>query len=469
MKTRLSLFLFFLLFAIAGSAQQQSDLILILDASNSMWGQIDGENKIVIARRSVGGLIDELPDDARVGLVAYGHRQEADCTDIEVLQQPATVDKGALKETINSINPKGRTPITDSIGAAVELARDSDSSAIVLISDGLETCGLDPCDAVRNAKSEGVPFLLHVVGFDVGNEDTSQLECMAQAGDGLFLSASNAAELSDALQSAYEKPVVPDGRLIVTATAEGELQDAVVNVTDPATGENVAGGRTYASPETNPRHVPLEDGSYNVTVSAVGIRGGPRHEFEIEIVDGNRIEREFDFTAGEITVRVTRNGAMSDATVNVVVPGERTNVAGGRTYRAATSNPIVMRVAAGTYDVRIKSVELRNAEEIRFRGVVVTGNERTELNHEYTSGDLRIGTRRGDALVDSVVGVIDAGGRSIGGGRTYTSPSSNPMTVIVSPGEYTVRIRELRGEERSIPITVSAGETTELLVDLDQQ
>ena len=58
-----------------GPEPVNSDLILILDASNSMWGQIDGVNKIVIAREAVGGLIDDLPDASNVGLVAYGHRR----------------------------------------------------------------------------------------------------------------------------------------------------------------------------------------------------------------------------------------------------------------------------------------------------------------------------------------------------------------------------------------------------------
>ena len=104
--------------------EPETDLVLILDASNSMWGQIDGVNKIVIAREAVGGLIDDLSDNTNVGLIAYGHRRESDCDDIEVLTDVGTVDKAALKATINSINPKGKTPITASITTALDLARD---------------------------------------------------------------------------------------------------------------------------------------------------------------------------------------------------------------------------------------------------------------------------------------------------------------------------------------------------------
>ena len=448
--------------------ETDSDLILILDASNSMWGQIDGTNKIVIAREAVGGLIDGLPDDANVGLIAYGHRREGDCDDIEVLADVGPVDKDALKATINGINPKGRTPITASINAAIEIAAERDGSSIVLISDGLETCDLDPCAAVRTAREEGVPFILHVVGFDVSGEDTSQLECAAQAGGGLYLAADDAPQLSQALQSAYEKPVEPDGRLVVSATAEEGLQDALILVSDAGSGAHVAGGRTYTSSETNPRRIPLEDGSYRAEVKAVGIRGTPTYHFEFEIVDGNAVERDFDFSAGEISVRVTRNGELSDATVNARRSGERTNTAGGRTYTSESHNPKVMRVAAGTYDVIIRSVEVRNAPEQVVSDVVVIGGETTELEFAFDSGVLSVGTQRGDVLVDSVVNVVDSNGANAGGGRTYTSPDSNPKSIVVVPGEYTVRIREVRGEEREIAVSVAAGETTQVIVDLDQ-
>ncbi|NNK61925.1 MAG: hypothetical protein HKO98_01855, partial [Gemmatimonadetes bacterium] len=52
-------------------------------------------------------------------------------------------------------------------------------ASIILVSDGLDTCGGDPCGAVREAKQMGLDFRLHVVGFDVAGEDVSQLECAA--------------------------------------------------------------------------------------------------------------------------------------------------------------------------------------------------------------------------------------------------------------------------------------------------
>ena len=52
------------------AASSPNDAILVLDASGSMWGQIDGVNKIVIAKDVVEGLVLGLPPEQRLGLVA---------------------------------------------------------------------------------------------------------------------------------------------------------------------------------------------------------------------------------------------------------------------------------------------------------------------------------------------------------------------------------------------------------------
>ena len=45
--------------------------IIVLDASGSMWGQIDGTAKITIARETLGKVLGEIPAETELGLVAY--------------------------------------------------------------------------------------------------------------------------------------------------------------------------------------------------------------------------------------------------------------------------------------------------------------------------------------------------------------------------------------------------------------
>ncbi len=176
------------------------DVVIVYDASGSMWGQIDGVNKIVIAREVMADLVKSWPQETRLGLVAYGHRSAGDCDDIETLIKPGVVNRDEFIKTVNAIEPKGKTPISASLEHAAELLswRDS-SSTVILISDGLETCHGDPCAVAQSLADKGVDFTAHVVGFDLDEQGNQALSCIAANTGGMFVPASNAAELRDAL------------------------------------------------------------------------------------------------------------------------------------------------------------------------------------------------------------------------------------------------------------------------------
>jgi len=87
------------------------DAILILDASGSMWGQIEGTAKIEIAKTVLDGLLDDLPATSRLGLMAYGHNKKGDCSDIEMLSALGA-NRDDIKTAVKGISPKGKTPIS---------------------------------------------------------------------------------------------------------------------------------------------------------------------------------------------------------------------------------------------------------------------------------------------------------------------------------------------------------------------
>ncbi|MCR8547256.1 VWA domain-containing protein [Salipiger sp. P9] len=182
-------------------AQEGGNSILVLDASGSMWGQIDGKAKITIAQEVIGGLLETLPEDRALGLTVYGHRRKGDCRDIETLVAPAGRNRAAISEAVAAIKPKGKTPMTDAVIAAAEALHHSEEAAtVILVSDGIETCAPDPCAAAQALEEAGVDFTAHVIGFDVADpEAQAQLACIAGNTGGRYLTASDAAELAEAL------------------------------------------------------------------------------------------------------------------------------------------------------------------------------------------------------------------------------------------------------------------------------
>lgn len=180
------------------------DRMIVFDASGSMWGQIEGEPKISIARRVMNELLADLPDQGKLGLTAYGHRVKGDCGDIETLVSPAPLGqtRKVINDAISGINPKGKTPLSAAVIEAARSLRHTENAAtVILISDGKETCDMDPCAVATQLERDGVNFTTHVIGFDVAKpEDAAQLQCLADNTGGQYFSASNAQELAKALE-----------------------------------------------------------------------------------------------------------------------------------------------------------------------------------------------------------------------------------------------------------------------------
>ena len=236
-------------------AKDNPQAMIVFDASGSMWGQISGTPKIVIAKEVLSNVVAEWDENIHLGLIAYGHRKKGDCNDIETLIPVGPVDKEAIISTVKNINPKGKTPISRAIKmAAEELRYTEEKATVILISDGKETCDADPCLTAKSLEESGIDFVAHVVGFDVDKQTDAQLRCIADSTGGKYFSANNATSLNDAMaeivkkvQKKEEPPVVklkqPEYSLVITAmeVEEGALVDASYSIFTDSGDEDVRG------------------------------------------------------------------------------------------------------------------------------------------------------------------------------------------------------------------------------------
>ena len=254
----------------AAPANATDDVVIVYDASGSMWGQIDGTSKMEIAQDVMADLINEWDNDANLGLVAYGHRREGDCTDIETLIEPGPLDKPSFIDTVNAIKPKGKTPISASLQHAADLLSYRDTQAtIVLISDGLETCNADPCELSEQLAKQGVKLTAHVVGFDLEDEAHASLACIADNTGGIFVPANNAEELHDALdqvQSAMDQQPVASEPEPEPEPAPPETEISGPEQATTGASFDVAWSKTISSTDM-------------ITIVPVGTDEGTRHNY----------------------------------------------------------------------------------------------------------------------------------------------------------------------------------------------
>ena len=151
--------------ALVPAPEEASNTILVLDYSNSMWGQIDGVPKIEIARDIIERNLAEWTQSTRLGLVAYGHRRKSDCDDIELIAAPAEQTTDAMLAFLAEEAPRGRTPLSSALEQAASHAHEEGLSAsLVLLTDGIESCGRDPCAAVTDLDAKGTALAVQVIG-----------------------------------------------------------------------------------------------------------------------------------------------------------------------------------------------------------------------------------------------------------------------------------------------------------------
>ncbi len=194
----------------------RTNTIFILDGSNSMWGRVDGVPKIDLAQRLLGDLLGNVPSDMRVGLVSYGHKRKADCNDITLLSPIGTGDPATWKRQLQSVVPKGKTPIAKSLEMAAKQFTDpNDDNNIVLISDGVATCPPNPCAVAAELASRDIKVRIHVVGYDVKADERKELQCIAEASGGRYFRAGDTEGLRNALAQASNIP--PPEPAVVTA------------------------------------------------------------------------------------------------------------------------------------------------------------------------------------------------------------------------------------------------------------
>lgn len=187
-------------------AEDTAGVYVILDGSGSMWGQLsDGTHKITAAKEVVKRFTADDYERRELAFRVYGHRREGDCSDTELVV-PFSAPEAAIERMASfadGVNPKGKTPISRSLRAALEDFGDRPGE-IILISDGIETCDEDPCALVREWRARNVDIRVHVVGLGLEDRERRAMQCISDAAGTEYHDAQSADELAAGLHQIQE-------------------------------------------------------------------------------------------------------------------------------------------------------------------------------------------------------------------------------------------------------------------------
>jgi hypothetical protein len=178
----------------------------VLDGSGSMLERTGaGPSKIDQAKGVVTDTINGLPLDVFAGVRLFGHRvpeahKDESCRDSELVVPflPGADAGRSLART--RVTPRGWTPLAENLRIAAGEFPSGANRAIVLVSDGKETCGGDPVAVARAIRAADPAIAIYTVGFGVDPEAREQLRKVADVGGGVYEDATSHAGLVDALR-----------------------------------------------------------------------------------------------------------------------------------------------------------------------------------------------------------------------------------------------------------------------------
>lgn len=208
------------------------------------------------AKQATTEFVSEAPKDAQLGLVTYGTgtgssdaEKEAGCRDITVLAKPGEKPSDALKNEVNGLQPRGYTPIGNSLLKANELLPKDGKRSIVLVSDGIDTCAPPPvCDVAKQLKEQGTDLVVHTIGFMVDDAARAELTCVANVTGGTYADASSKESLKATLTKAATRTAV--GYQAAQKTIEFTPNQGDSQTLEVGTIDNPA--RVSAKPPTMP-------------------------------------------------------------------------------------------------------------------------------------------------------------------------------------------------------------------------
>jgi hypothetical protein len=253
------------------------NLELVFDSSGSMAEDLGGVTKIDAAKQVLNDVIDAIPErpGINVGFRVFGHKgnnteagRAESCQSSDLLVPMKGVNKTLLRQQVATYQPTGWTPIALSLeraGQDFEPGGESISNVIVLVTDGEETCGGDPCAAAQSLHEGNVAVTTYVVGFGTSPEQNDALSCIAERGGGRLLGANSAEELSAALFAVLQEvEVVPTTGFLEIESIGGLFPKAKITGGTGPTELNPKGTRVTIVLTTSNR-VELDVGTYDVS------------------------------------------------------------------------------------------------------------------------------------------------------------------------------------------------------------
>ena len=143
--------------------------MLVTDTSGSMNATDVEPSRLEAAKDAADRFLDNVPDELRVGLVAF--------SDAPTTVLRPTEDRAPVRSAVDGLAAEGGTATGDALDSALRAlgtrGEDAPPAAVVLLSDGATQTGRDPAAVAREAADAGVPVYTVALGTPEGEVEAN--------------------------------------------------------------------------------------------------------------------------------------------------------------------------------------------------------------------------------------------------------------------------------------------------------
>ncbi|KYK32473.1 MAG: hypothetical protein AYK18_15935 [Theionarchaea archaeon DG-70] len=162
--------------------------------------------KIDAAKEAVYSFLKKVPPNDRVGLIVFYN-----CSDIRT-EVHLTENHDTVSTALEGVSPKVCTPIADSLEHAWNHLKRygnlQNSWYIIIITEGGETCGGDPCSVAESISKEFDAYQstpVFIIGFLVKPEKEEKLKCIPYKMGGEYIPTPSVDTLGDSFTRIGER------------------------------------------------------------------------------------------------------------------------------------------------------------------------------------------------------------------------------------------------------------------------
>lgn len=221
-------------FKALAQSEASPSVVFIYGLSKSMWAKLDNEIKVTITQKALSNALKTYDKKIEAGLLTYGHIENRGCNSVQVIKPLQKLSASSFVPMINPLRPRGAAPIGQALLDAASLVKDkSKPLRIILLSDGLGKCPLNPCETALSLNGANPNITIDVIGIGKPNSpNINPLSCVISPSNGKLTYARSTKEISVALGASIERAKLAKPQLIAQNKSEEKSDNSWAGATE---------------------------------------------------------------------------------------------------------------------------------------------------------------------------------------------------------------------------------------------